>query len=78
MLTKAVFKNVFRPQPFWLWVVVTLLFWLCLNALTFSQNCVMLNWKTGGCGRGNSMWHLVCFIALVPEKFCMHCKLSIQ
>lgn len=54
MLTKALFKIVFRLQPLWLWVEVTLLFWLFLNAFTFSQNHVMSNWKTeSGCGRAN-------------------------
>lgn len=49
-----IFENVFRFQALWLWVVVTLLFWLCLNALIFSQNCIMQNWKTeDGCGRGD-------------------------
>lgn len=41
MLTKAIYKAVFRLQPLWLWVVVTILFWLCLNALMFSQNHVL-------------------------------------
>jgi len=38
MLTKAIYKNMFRVQLLYLWAIVTILFWLCLSVLMFSQN----------------------------------------